>query len=225
MYVGLKMLRNFVTVTPKTPVLEAQKLLEESRLGMLLVVEGGKLLGYVRPEDLSAALPSIMTSLDKHEIKYLMSKLSVERIIRKDIKTVAPEVEIEAAADLMFEKNLAGLAVVDHQGGLIGYINRSVMLDVLVEEMGHREGGCASPSRPTTAPACCTRWPESSRAWGSPSSQPAPFSTRASALWWCAWPRRTPLPLRPPCRSTATRSWAPWTLCTSGSDDADHPAA
>lgn len=141
MYVGLKMLRNFVTVTPKTPVLEAQKLMDQSGLGMLLVVEGGRLMGYVRPEDLSAALPSIMTSLDKHEIKYLMSKLTVERVIRRDIKTVAPETEIEAAADLMFEKNLAGLAVVDHQGALIGYINRSVMLDVLVEEMGHREGG------------------------------------------------------------------------------------
>ncbi|MDP2848918.1 MAG: CBS domain-containing protein [Humidesulfovibrio sp.] len=141
MYVGLKMLRNFVTVTPKTPVLEAQKLLDESRLGMLLVVDGGKLLGYVRPEDLSASLPSIMTSLDKHEIKYLMSRLTVERIIRKDIKTIPPETEVEAAADMMFERNLAGLAVVDHQGQLIGYINRSVMLDVLVEEMGHREGG------------------------------------------------------------------------------------
>lgn len=141
MYVGLKMLRNFVTVTPRTSVLEAQKLLDQSRLGMLLVVDGGRLMGYVRPEDLSAALPSIMTSLDKHEIKYLMSKLTVERIIRRDIKTIAPETEIEAAADMMFEKNLAGLAVVDHQGALIGYINRSVMLDVLVEEMGHREGG------------------------------------------------------------------------------------
>jgi len=141
MFVGLKMLRNFVTVTPRTPVLEAQKLLEQSRLGMLLVVEGGKLLGYVRPEDLSASLPSIMTSLDKHEIKYLMTRLTVDKIIRKDIKTIPPETEIEAAADMMFERNLAGLAVVDHQGGLIGYINRSVMLDVLVEEMGHREGG------------------------------------------------------------------------------------
>jgi len=141
MFVGLKMLRNFVTVTPKTPVLEAQKLLEQSRLGMLLVVEGGKILGYVRPEDLSASLPSMMTSLDKHEIKYLMSRLTVDKILRRDIKTLLPETEIEAAADMMFEHNLAGLAVVDHQGGLIGYINRSVMLDVLVEEMGHREGG------------------------------------------------------------------------------------
>ena len=141
MYVGLKMLRNFVTVTPKTPVQEAHKLLEESKLGMLLVVEGGKLLGYVRPEDLSASLPSIMTSLDKHEVKYLMARLTVDKIIRKDIKSIPPETEIEAAADMMSEHNLAGLAVVDHQGQLIGYINRSVMLDVLVEEMGHRQGG------------------------------------------------------------------------------------
>jgi acetoin utilization protein AcuB len=141
MYVGLKMLRNFVTVTPKTPVKEAYKLLEESKLGMLLVVEGDKLLGYVRPEDLTASLPSIMTSLDKHELKYLMSRLTVEKIIRKDIKTIPPETEIEAAADMMYERNLAGLAVLGAGGRLIGYINRSVMLDVLVEEMGHREGG------------------------------------------------------------------------------------
>jgi acetoin utilization protein AcuB len=141
MYVGLKMLRNFVTVTPKTSVLEAQKLLEESKLGMLLVVENGKLLGYVRPEDLSASLPSIMTSLEKHEVKYLMTRLTVDKIIRKDIKMIPPETEIEAAADMMFTNNLAGLAVVNQNKDLIGYINRSVMLDVLVEEMGHRQGG------------------------------------------------------------------------------------
>ncbi len=31
--------------------------------------------------------------------------------------------------------------MVDNGGELIGYINRSVMLDVLSEEMGYREGG------------------------------------------------------------------------------------
>lgn len=141
MFVGLKMLRNFVTATPKTLVKDAQKLLDESKLWMLLVLDQGKLVGYVRKEDINAALPSIMTSLDKHEINYLMSRLTVDKILRKDIKSIAPETEIEAAAELMHELNLAGLAVVDHQGTLLGYINRSVMLDVLVEEMGHREGG------------------------------------------------------------------------------------
>lgn len=142
MYVGLKMLRDFVTVTPQTLVKDAQKQLDDSKLWMLLVVDDtGKLVGYVRKEDIMAALPSIMTSLEKHEINYLMSKLTVEKIYRTDIKTVAPETEIEGAADMMFEMNLAGLAVVGSEGELIGYINRSVMLDVLAEEMGYREGG------------------------------------------------------------------------------------
>lgn len=141
MFVGQKMLRDFVKVTPKTLVKDAQKTLEENKLWMLLVVDGGKLVGYVRKEDISAALPSIMTSLEKHELNYLMSKLTVEKIFRKDIKTVSPETEIEAAADMMFEMDLAGLAVVDEAGKLLGYINRNVMLDVLSEEMGYREGG------------------------------------------------------------------------------------
>lgn len=141
MYVGLKMLRDFVTVTPKTLVRDADKLMEDSKLWMLLVKDGDELVGYVRKEDIRAALPSIMTSLEKHEINYLMSKLTVEKIIRKDITTISPETEIEAAADLMYEMNLAGLAVVNESNKLLGYINRSVMLDVLSEEMGHREGG------------------------------------------------------------------------------------
>jgi acetoin utilization protein AcuB len=142
MYVGLKMLRDFVKVTPDTLVKDAQKKLEDSKLWMLLVVdEKDRLVGYVRKEDISAALPSLMTSLEKHELNYLMSKLTVEKIFRTDIKTVSPETEIEGAADMMYEMNLAGLAVVDADGELIGYINRNVMLDVLAEEMGYREGG------------------------------------------------------------------------------------
>ena len=142
MYVGLKMLRDFVKVTPNTLVEDAQKQLVDSKLWMLLVVDDdGKLVGYVRKEDISAALPSLVTSLEKHELNYLMSKLTVEKIYRTDIKTVTPETEIEGAADMMYEMNLAGLAVVDASGELIGYINRNVMLDVLAEEMGYREGG------------------------------------------------------------------------------------
>lgn len=141
MYVGLKMLRDFVTVTPMTLVKEADRLMEQSRLWMLLVVEDDRLLGYVRKEDIRAALPSMITSLEKHELKYLLSKLTIKKIVREDITTVSPETEIEAAAALMHEKNLAGLAVVGDNDKLIGYINRSVMLQVLVDEMGFLKGG------------------------------------------------------------------------------------
>ena len=142
MYVGLKMLKKFATATPKTLVKDAKKLLEDDKLWMLLVMEDDKLAGYVRLEDIMAALPSIMTTLEKHELNYLMSKLTVEKIIRKDIIGVSPTMDIETAAKIMHDRNLAGLAVVDDTTGkLLGYINRTVMLDVLVEEMGLLQGG------------------------------------------------------------------------------------
>ncbi|MFZ5427633.1 MAG: CBS domain-containing protein [Thermodesulfobacteriota bacterium] len=141
MYVGLKMLKDFISVTPKTPVAKAKDLLEKQALGMLLVVEGEKPVGYVRKADISAALPSVMSTLEKHEALYLLSRLTVEKIMHHDMVTVHPDMEIEAAADLMYQKKLAGLAVVDSGGKLVGYINRTVMLDFLVEEMGYRQGG------------------------------------------------------------------------------------
>jgi len=142
MYVGLKMLKDFKKVTPHTPVKDADKLLKDSDFWMLLVVDDeGNLVGYVRKEDIALALPSMMTTLEKHEALYLMAKLTVGKIMRKDITSVPPEMDIEAAAEVMQEKNLAGLAVVDERGKLVGYINRSVMLDVLVEEMGLKQGG------------------------------------------------------------------------------------
>lgn len=143
MYVGLKMLKRgrFATVTPDSLVTEADKLMFNNRLWMLLVTEGEKLVGYVRREDVREALPSMATALDKHELNYLLSKLTVRKIMRKDIPTVAPETEIEAAAEMMYDKDLAGMAVVDAKNHLLGYINRSVMLEVLVEEMGLKQGG------------------------------------------------------------------------------------
>ncbi|GAB7080743.1 CBS domain-containing protein [Megalodesulfovibrio paquesii] len=143
MYVGLKMLTRdqFVTITPKTLVHDAEKLMLENRLWMLLVVDGEKLVGHVRKEDVKEALPSRATSLSRHELNYLLAKLDVAQIMRTDTPTVPPETEIETAAKLMFDDDLAGLAVVGCKNKLLGYINRNVMLGVLVEEMGLEQGG------------------------------------------------------------------------------------
>lgn len=141
MFVGLKMLKNFIAMPPQALVEDAQRLMDEQQPWMLFVVKDGKLIGYVRTEDISAAMPSLVTGLDKHEINYLLSKLTVSRIMRTDITPVTPETEIETAAMLMHAKNLAELAVVGPDGDLIGYINRTVMLEVLAEEMGFGQGG------------------------------------------------------------------------------------
>ena len=57
MFVGLKMLKNFIAMPPQALVEDAQRLMDEQQLWMLFVVKDGKLIGYVRTEDISAAMP------------------------------------------------------------------------------------------------------------------------------------------------------------------------
>jgi acetoin utilization protein AcuB len=141
MYVGLKMLKDFATVSPDTLVKDARKLFEEDQLWVLLVVKDGKLIGYVNRGDTNPALPSVVTSIEKQEIRQVMDKLTIADVAHADMGSVTPETEVEAAADMMNEMNLSGLAVMNENDEPIGYINRSVMLEILVEEMGYREGG------------------------------------------------------------------------------------
>lgn len=142
MYVGLKMIEDVPTVTAKALVMEADKIMERHHLWMLMVVdEQGRYIGAVRKEDVRAALPSPVTTLSRHELNYLMSKLTLEKMILKDVPTVPPQMEIEEAAKIMYDRDLAGLPVVDSKNKLLGFINRNVMLAVLVEEMGLEQGG------------------------------------------------------------------------------------
>ncbi len=143
MYVGLKMLKKgqFPVGTRDMLVTEAEKLMVDNRLWLLMVVDGNRLVGYVRKEDMKAAMPSLASSLSKHEINYLLSKLTLDKILLKNVPSVHPETEIEEAARKMYDDDLAGLAVVDKENKLVGYISRSVMLEVLVEEMGLYQGG------------------------------------------------------------------------------------
>jgi len=141
MYVGLAMHKHVPTITTDTLIVKADRMMEEHKLWILLVVEDGLLKGYVSKEDVRAALPSAATTFSKNELNYLFSRLTVKDLVRKGMPTVSPDTEIEVAAKLMNDNDLAGLAVVDKQNKLKGYISRSSMLGVLVEEMGLELGG------------------------------------------------------------------------------------
>ena len=56
MYVGLAMDRHVPTITSDTLIIKADRMMEENRLWILLVVEDGKLKGYVAKEDIRACI-------------------------------------------------------------------------------------------------------------------------------------------------------------------------
>jgi acetoin utilization protein AcuB len=129
------MSRDVVTVTPDTSHIEAMNLMEKHGIRKLPVMQDGKLVGIVVEDDLLSAQPSPATMLSVHEVRALLGRLSMRRIMVTPVLTVAPDCPVEEAAELMLEHGLNCLPVV-HNDALIGLITDTDLFRVLVEALG-----------------------------------------------------------------------------------------
>lgn len=143
MFVRMWMTTDVVTVTPETPILEAQELMKKHTVRRLPVVnKRGKLLGIVTKSDILEASPSDATTLSIWELNYLLARTTVEQIMVKaeDLITVSPNDPIERAALLMRKHKVGGLPVVSGNH-LVGIITESDIFEVLLKLLGvHQKG-------------------------------------------------------------------------------------
>jgi acetoin utilization protein AcuB len=107
------MTHNVVTVPGNMPILEAERILEFHKFERLPVVDKGKLVGIVTKDNLLKASPSQATALTRAELHYLMSRLTVKEIMKKDVITVTPDTTIERAAAIAQENRVGCLPVVE----------------------------------------------------------------------------------------------------------------
>lgn len=140
MLVRDRMTKEVITIPSSTNILEAQKIMRESRVRRLPVVDGGKLVGIVTYNDLLEASPSKATTLSRFELTYLLSKMTVAEIMTRHVVTVPPDVPIEEAALIMQKNQIGGLPVVE-EGKIVGIITESDIFGVFVETLGVWEGG------------------------------------------------------------------------------------
>ena len=89
-----------ITVTPNTLAIEAQKIMKENKIRRLPVVEKGKLVGIVTFRNLMEAAPSSATSLSIYELNYLIMKMKVKDLMKKNVVTVSPEDTVVDAISL-----------------------------------------------------------------------------------------------------------------------------
>ncbi len=140
MFVNEWMTKNPTTVSPKTPVMEAMNILREGGYRRLPIVKNDKLVGIVTDKDLKNATPSQATTLSVYELNYLLSKLTVSDVMKKDVVTISSTDTIESAALLMEEHKISGLPVVDY-GEVVGMLTITDMLKAFIGVLGLREGG------------------------------------------------------------------------------------
>ena len=130
-----------VTVTPDTSVMKASQLMKENNVRRLPVVdEKGALLGIVSDRDLKEASPSKATTLDVHELYYLLSELKVKDIMSRKVMTIDLDDTVEKAAVIMLEHKITGLPVVE-DGKLVGILSQGDVFRVLTSITGVYRGG------------------------------------------------------------------------------------
>ena len=114
-----------ITINDDTSMMKAIHLMKQNRFRRLPVLQQGRLVGIVSDRDLKEASPSKATTLDVHELYYLLSELQVKDIMTRDPIPVAPDDTVEHAAQLMLENTISGLPVVDEKGAVVGILTQS----------------------------------------------------------------------------------------------------
>jgi acetoin utilization protein AcuB len=122
-----------ITVEDTTSVIDADRKMREFGIRRLVVVNGkGKLVGIVTKGDIREASPSDATALSIWEVNYLVAKLKVKDAMTTNVETVSPEANIIDAAEVMLNKKISGLPVIDENGSIVGMITESDIFRMLV---------------------------------------------------------------------------------------------
>jgi len=125
-----------ITVDADDSMLDATKILKEHNIRHLPVLEKGKLVGIITDRDLKRASPSDATSLEAHELLYLIATIKVREIMTKNPITVPYNFTIEEAAQILLQARISGMPVVDKQGDVIGTITQTDLFKVLISLTG-----------------------------------------------------------------------------------------
>jgi len=134
------MTKNPITVDSETLVLDAQKIMQENSIRRLPVVDKGKLVGIVTKHDLLQASPSPATSLSIHELNYLLARMKVKEIMKKNPMTLSPDTPFEEALKMGQDKKIGSFPVVEN-GKLVGIATESDIVRFLTHALGIREEG------------------------------------------------------------------------------------
>jgi acetoin utilization protein AcuB len=83
-------------------------------------------------------MASPATSLETHELRYLLDALTVDEIMTRAVITVGPGFPIEEAARLIVKEKVGALPVTE-QGRLVGIVTETDVLELFVKGMGAAE--------------------------------------------------------------------------------------
>ncbi len=129
------MTKDPVTIDPDAPITEAARIMKEHNFRRLPVMENGRLVGLVTYRNILEAQPSPVSTLSKHEARYLVAKLKVSDVMRKNPITVSPDDNALSALMVGHQKGLGSYPVVEG-GRLVGIVTATDLFNLIFHLLG-----------------------------------------------------------------------------------------
>ncbi len=123
---------NPITIDAEATIVEAIHLLKEKHIRRLPVMKNGKLVGIVTERMLLSFSPGRSSSLDTWELHYLLARTPVTDAMNRKPNTVTPDTDLADAAQLIHDRKLNGITVVNEQGDLVGILTTTNALEALI---------------------------------------------------------------------------------------------
>jgi len=125
-----------ITIDKNSSMQEAMNLMKTHRISLLPVMDKKRLVGVVTDRDLKKASPSDATTLEIHELLYLLSTIKIKDIMSSNPISVPPDFTIEETAELLLANKISGVPVVDKDGSVIGVITHTDLFKVIISLTG-----------------------------------------------------------------------------------------
>jgi CBS domain-containing protein/nucleotide-binding universal stress UspA family protein len=139
-----------VTIRPDTPVVEAEQIMRHRRIRHLPVVRDGRLCGIITDRDVRTTMPSPATGLAMGEIRYLLDRLPVERVMTRSVVTIGPDAPVADAVTLVLTHRIGALPVMEGDR-LAGIITETDLLRALgaISTGGTKAQAAGVPAAPS----------------------------------------------------------------------------
>ena len=135
------MSKEVVTIDINNSMVDATRKLKEHHISMLPVMKEGSLVGVLTDRDLKKASASDATTLEVHELLYLISNIKVKDLMTRDPFTVPPDYTIGETAEFLLEKKISGVPVVDSKKKIVGVITKTDIFRALISLTGLKSKG------------------------------------------------------------------------------------
>lgn len=127
-YVKNFMNRSYISVSPDVSALEAVKVMDEKNIGSVLVMEGNKLVGILTERDVLRKIASKAKD---------PSKVKVSEVMSSNVITIGPETTISDAANIMVNKGIRRLPVIENNR-VVGVITMRDLTRVFIETLASK---------------------------------------------------------------------------------------